>query len=666
MHMRTPAACLAVVILSSCTDPTAPSGPPASVAGQWRAISELASSDGAIVCHDTTQTRVGQVDDSVHVESYHYGHCDRVGDEPVEISYWQSDDDGRVRGNRLTYADPLCRTRVDLDPDDGTGATPGIMVGRTACAGFFAGLGLVDISGETRMHRADFVPPEIEIGTPTTGVTHGDTVAFSVTAKDSVALAWAVTIVTFPPDLSADCVGRAPATQRDSLPLAGLEQVIVRQLVVPVCTGGLERIRVVAGDTAGNVVESLSEPVSFTWPMSTVAAHTADTVYTGGELVRIFASAENPRGLSWIGVRVGEGVETWSDSVAVTGTSAEAEFERMSVPVEYIGGFSYRVFARHLHGHLTLSDPLGTRLTDALRVPTRVATLPRTPFDRVIADDGETIYLTDTIAPVLRVLRPATFETVTTIALDAPATSVELLPSGDSLLVTQRGALALSVVSVATGGRVTIPMVYDDPGSPFSTSTDVRYARVLAGGLYLVAIGEGTGGGIHDLARGTGALTRLSTWFSASAVQRSFDRSHLFLDAIAGPSFVAATESFLTAAAGAPPMHTATPRAVDMDASASTVLVGCRAYTAALAPVRAYEQPYPVSVAAISRDGSRVYCARYDGVDEFDAATGTRLRSFWTPNWPTSIRVLPGERLLVGIGPQMRLLALPSAGPPAP
>jgi hypothetical protein len=207
--------------------------------------------------------------------------------------------------------------------------------------------------------------------------------------------------------------------------------------------------------------------------------------------------------------------------------------------------FGYAPFARHRLGYLTGSLTSYLRVTDARYLPARTVQLPRAPSDLVVASGGNAIYLTDPVDPVIRVLRPATFEVVETIPLAAPAMGVDISISGDSLLVAHWQERAISVIALKTGARTIVPLVMANPPHPFFDTNDLRQLRVVGAGHVLQTIASGTGGYLFDVDLVTGALVSRSIWFSGSAFERSQDRSRAYTDALSGLTYVAATNTFI-------------------------------------------------------------------------------------------------------------------------
>jgi hypothetical protein len=639
--------------LACAGEPIAPPGPPAQVAGSWIAIGEL-SDGGSLLCYDTARAVLVQDGERLDARVYHAGHCPTPSGPGFELSFWQEDSTARVRGRTIRYRGTGCASTGTVSADGST------IEGRLECSQVpLNPVGFVGLSGPWRMHRGDFSAPHVvDLTVTPAAATHGDTVTVAITARDSVALAWVAIGLEFPASFGRDCGGVAPPTLRDTIAVAGPEATATFRVPVVTCAVGTYRLRYAAGDTAGNVAERQSEVYEFRAAESVVAGAVTDTVLTGGDTARIVVQATNARGLSWIGVRAIDGV-SWADSVAATGTAAQHEFRRVTPEVAGSGGFGVIPFARHSLGHLTEAPFASTRLTDALILPARMVTLPRAPGEHVVDIAGGTLLLTDPVDPVLRVLREADFETPGTIALPRAGVSVELGTGSDSLLVTHRSPGALSVLDRGSATWRTVSLTLPVDLEQFHTTEEPRQVRAMATGRVLLALASGTGGHVFEVNTVSGALVTRSGWFSGTAFHRTADRSRAYVDAWAGLIYDSAADAFV-AAASLGLSQLPGPTLFDVDAAVSMVLAGCRGYTPALAPALTVdERAYSSYGVAISPDGTRIYCGRPDGVDEFDAVTGAWRRAFWTTSAPTWIRMLGDGHLVVGLGTRVELLTLP-------
>lgn len=646
--------CLIAVACACAERPTGVAEEPADVGGTWTGTGVLESASPEVSCADTGRVELFQDGETLNARAFHYGTCFPSTGEPLPLHTWAGDSSGSVRGRRIQFSGGGCTTEADV------GADGMVIDGHTRCLLSLgrSGHGRVFASGTWRMHRSDFLGPTLSIDVTPSPATHGDTLVITIGAKDSTSLDWIAATVAYSRTFARDCDGVAVSAWHDTVAASGSEATVVMRSVVPPCTEYGVEVTAAASDTAGNVTQQNATLLQIQPPTTTLAGGLLDSVITGGDTARITVSAENVRGLSWIGVRSAYG-DPWADSVRVNGTSASHEFRRATPSVRGTGHFAVSLFARHTLGHLTTGEPSPARLTDAVRVPARTALLPRPPGDMLLDRSADVIYLTDPVDPVLRVMRPAAFETIQTIALAAPAAGLDLSISGDSLLLAHRQERAISILVTETGARTTIPLELDTEPPPLFESRDLRQVRVVAGGRVLLGIASGSGGYLFEVDLGTGILKQRSSWTSSSAFERSADRTRAYTDALAGLVYLAVTDEFFVPPVGGL-RQLPRPGRLDVDAGATAVLVDCQAFTTELMPVHSFEIAYPGnSGVAISPDGRHAYCLRRDGVDEFDVSSGAWTRAFRTPSEPTWIRALSGQRLIVGMGASVQMLTLP-------
>jgi hypothetical protein len=642
---------LALCALAAAACSSDSNGVPAiDIRGGWKLVEHLAlTSPPGVVCDDTVRVAVEQHGSAFSAFGSETGVCRSAA------PYLSSN------------AGPVAAVDGQIGPDSAVRFSFGACVYQgTIATGDAAIDGATQCSGTDRvgtgtwhMVPSDILPPSVSTALGPGQYAQGDTLVVTVSAADS-ALAWVGDSVSFDAvNYAVDCPQSLPPV-RDSVTVSGTGGQHVFRAAVPWCAW-YGHVIGIAQDTAGNRSEQELATFPIVLPVSQVSATFNDSIYTLGDTVHIHVAATNQRGLSYIGYRY-----TWdsqlydgSDSVAVSGTSAQHDFT-LALPAVAQSSLLYVTpVARHELGWLTQADYVTARLTDAVILPVARLTLPGKPNDIAYAALTDQVYLTDTgHSTVLQVgLAPLALGTSWTIP--ARGASLDLSGSEDSLLVALRGQLALAVVRVSTGVAQTVALTPPDSIDIY----DARHLRVVGNGRALVLIGSGSAGSIVQLDLGSGAQQRRVTWSGYGTLERSADRARLLLidggSPVGDQLYVAASDTFLPDQRGVVSLFGSNAQ-VSADDPVTQWLVGCQLLTRDMVSIRMLSDPsLSFGPTALARDGARAYCPRNDGVVEFDVASGNRLRAIWLPRQPEFLKALPGHRLLATSGNEMYLLSLP-------
>lgn len=353
------------------------------------------------------------------------------------------------------------------------------------------------VSSPVNLDVADTVPPTIALLTvlPADSVEPGDSVTVTASARDNALLT------------SIVLTGSGALTQAETLYAFGDSAEATARFQIPPAAGygTTFTFTAVAHDVSLPSLPMSSTPRilrDFTLPTITgggpINGGTQDPIVPGDTLSVAIDALDNHR-LVWVGFRVGQPV-VFQDSVAVNASTSSLILKRVAAQ-SWAGTPIVTLFARDSTGNLgTQPFPLGIRVLDAVRRPTRTAAGAGAAMDMAFDVTRGTLYLLR--SSNIRVLPIASLTDETPIALPIAAIGrLDLTPSDDSLLVTFFPYKNyLGVVDLTQAVRVvdTVPMAYDTTrGGPYEVA-------VAANNLALIAI-EGLSPGLlaYDLATGT-------------------------------------------------------------------------------------------------------------------------------------------------------------------
>jgi hypothetical protein len=255
--------------------------------------------------------------------------------------------------------------------------------------------------------------------------------------------------------------------------------------------------------TASVKIEDTAPPMFDSAAVRGAAAPTYNGVAFTGQLflgagladtLQLWASDNHA--LAWVGWALGAPVNV-RDSEAVQGSTAEADFP-LALPLSAVGsGATMTVFTRDQDGHQHIDTIAPMDIVTFNQHPVHAAPVLDTIPDLAIDTKRGVVYLAQPDSGRLAVLSLATMTYQTPIPFMGRPISVDLTPSGDSLLVVLDGSNSLAVVQLAgspqLAGAISVPLY------PSSVVATVPYrVRVASDGHPVVTMrtsGPINGGG---------------------------------------------------------------------------------------------------------------------------------------------------------------------------
>jgi hypothetical protein len=442
-------------------------------------------------------------------------------------------------------------------------------------------------------------------------------------------------------------------TLGDSTQVSGTSAATTFRFVVPGCTGRVDATAF-AVDTAGNRTEG-HDFLIVVLPISTFEAALSDTVYSLGDSARVTVTATNPHGLGWVGVRWSTLALVRAESVAVSGTSATHTFAVQVPPNEQRFELVASVFARHTLGYRSSVALPAARTTDAQRMPMQTLELPGVPTDAVWSPRRDRVYLTMRQVAAVRELTLAPLALGAAFSLAGYGTSLDLTESEDSLVVARSDTLALGVVPLTGGAGSTVFLA--PPETLSMNIYDTRRVRVVGGARAMVGAGSGSSGWLMEVNLASLAQRRRVPWYGYGTFERAARARLLVVDGtspVGSQLYLAATDTFLPPESGR--LHGYQPTA---DTVGSAWLVGSELFTPDLAFLRGMQGEISWESCTLAVDGARVYCPRFDGMTEYDAATGAPMRAVLLPRAPLRLLALGARRVLAVRDSAAYLVSLP-------
>ena len=618
--------------------------------GDWIFSERLEGPSVGLVCLDTAWVGVEQEGASIRVIGTQSGSCEIEGVGSLPNEGYIDISDGRIgSGGTVAFAFADCSYTGQIAEGDGT------IAGTGRCT-IDLDPGRVTVTSAWSMRRADFRPPTVSGSVNPGVVSHGDTVSISLQATDLAALAWLGETVTWDRPLDPECPTSPPAVA-DSAAASGSTGSRTSRYAVPACTGQIF-VTVFAADTAGNRAQVELAPIFVELPMSVVEGALSDTLFTLGDTVTVDVSATNARGLSWVGYRWYHPNFAGQDSVAVSGTDASEQLRFVVPDTDDPTELTVRVFARHRLGWPTEAELAPVRTTDAEVLPVLELALPGTVWDWIYSPSLDRVYLSYESEARLDEVLTDPFGFGSTYPLAAPGAGLDLTVSQDTLLVALRDRLAVAI-QPRTGG---VPALLEITPPDEINIYDARRLRVTATGRALLGIGSGSGGHLVDLDAADGSQTVRAPWGGYGTFERMADRSRVLFVLAGSPVqsqlYLATGDTLLPEESGKISLF-GSEGAISSDDAGSRWLAGCQLFTADMDPLRVFDDPgLSPGASVLSLDGSRAYCPKNDGILEFDATTGERIRAIWLPGRPERLKMLTGNRLMAVSGRTAYLIVL--------
>ncbi len=408
-------------------------------------------------------------------------------------------------------------------------------------------------------------------------------------ATDDQTLKYVGDSVYYDWSLSPQCPAHA-TPERDSAAVSGTSAQASFQHIVPDCAEYIF-VWVFLADTHGTRIGSNMYRVWVGGAVSQISGGLDDSLYTLGDTITIHLTATNPLGLGWVGYQWNDMGFAGQDSIAVSGTTATDTF-RVRVPPASQPGLAYvTLFARYRHGDRSTLDLGRVRTTDALRFPVAQVSLNATPSDFAYAHGTDRIYLTDLTNAQVREVTLSPFALARTFAIAAPAWSLDLSSSEDSLLIGLKAQVAISVVRLSGGAAVTVPITTTQAAGMY----EVRRVRIVGSSRAMLGLGNGSGGYMTQLDVSTGVQTDRVPRDGYGTFERTGDRSLLLLVGGGGPVstqlYVASTDAFSATLWGVVSVFGSSGE-VSADDAATMWLVHNDLLTSAMSPIRILSGPY--------------------------------------------------------------------------
>lgn len=346
------------------------------------------------------------------------------------------------------------------------------------------------------------------------------------------------------------------------------------------------------------------------------------------------------------------------DSLLVTGLSTLSE-TAISIPAGVTGPIQLRVFARDAAGltsdTVTVGQGGGAVVYPALDLRTRSATISGEVRDVAIDTRRGLLYLLQTNQKRIAVLALSSMSVTAMAPMPFPVTRMDLMPSGDTLVVLFPGQGALGIIDLkqSTLQPAVVPLTAYDTAATSSAPPDLRTA---ANGKIFVSL-PGSGPNTSTLLEvdpSTG-VQRIRTDAGSSgiigsgAMTGSLDHSVVLLTggATYDQRYDAGTDQF-----GAQQSFPSGAGNISVDADGSRVAIDLDVFDASLHFLRTVNSPVgpaEVPVTALSAAGDVVYQILWPGVVRSRVADGAILDRIANPIRPNMLRASADGTLLVTI-----------------
>jgi hypothetical protein len=431
-----------------------------------------------------------------------------------------------------------------------------------------------------------------------------------------------------------------------------------------------------ARDTAGNGAGASIMPFEIHYPdppvvtASVTGASRPDTVGALRDTLDITVTASAPRELRYIGYRATTFTNV-ADSVAVTALTATHTF-RLPVPFAWKGLLlRIEIFARDRLGLQDQEQIAELRVVVLPSRPTQSLRVGQGVSDLLYDDVRRRVYLMTALdttpqagRPEVRVYDFATAAFVQPgIALPWQSGAVEVLPGGDSLLVSRFNGLGLiDLTTLATDS--TDFTVFPPPGR------GAGFLRTMANGKTLVSIAAPATGGAGAMVEyqvapgsqtvrsdvGSGGDVGSAPWLG-----RTPDRTRMLLysshtTASQAQLYMSATDAFgPSVAIPAPPFGFGS---LSASADGSRWLVGNQLLDGALTSLRQLGTSIYGSASVLSPDGVYAYVSTAEGVWKYRTADGAGVELILLQEPPYRLTITPDGNTLIAVGFGLQIVDL--------
>lgn len=364
-----------------------------------------------------------------------------------------------------------------------------------------------------------------------------------------------------------------------------------------------------------------------------------------GDTIAVHFDATDNHGLAMLFWK--ETVSGFQDSIPAQGLLDTAAHRIIVVPPSWAGEARLRFWARDAVGLTSDTVDLTTTpipIAPVVARPTRVATLDGVTLDAVYDPRRDMLYLAQPSQSRVVFFSLATMSVTRTVSGIGTPQSLDLSPSGDSLVVGARSEGALVVIdlidSTRAPSRLPVALI---PGSGQS----VYAVRVMANGQAFIALDGGRAdSSIAEVDLTTGAQRTRGTpgrSRDAEVLERSGDHRVLVLNDDCFQRYDVATDAFTPCTSG-PPGTTAP----STDGTGATVLAGLGVYDASLTLQRYVRSVWlgnatwaaPPDV--LSPDGALLYAVDVErGLVRSRTADGVTLDAMPIGPYPRFVRLSP-------------------------
>jgi hypothetical protein len=448
-------------------------------------------------------------------------------------------------------------------------------------------------------------------------------------------------------------------------------------------SGTLRSIRSSATITVRDIIPPIPDAVVRQYAPYEAQMTAHAVVLAAGSTVDVNVRATDNNYLAWIGYTLGPPANV-RDSVPVSAASINEEpVLRLVVPNEWAGTApAMKAFARDLSGVLGEQDMGTAPVYWFIERPMRTLQMPSAADEAVYDDARNLLYVSQPASRRVAVVDAATMTETAAIDLPARPASIDLTPSGDTLLVALGGSVYLGVVDVRTAPYTidTLRVQYTPIGyaGPFAVNPSVGNVRVAADGRAIISLSMSVRWQtdhvvVLDLASGSQVIA-FSGWRDEDIpLVRTPDRrwTHLFGASTTESVYDAAAHRFV-ALPGGPAERLWKP--LSMSADSRYFMSGSHLYDWQVRHVREIGiTGYLSGQTRISNAGNAVYASASMACWPFNYPTcehaaepsyllryavpsGGLLEMIRTPQLGRPLLVLPGDTAVLLSGPSLLML----------
>ncbi|HJR67497.1 MAG TPA: hypothetical protein VJ802_13795 [Gemmatimonadaceae bacterium] len=409
-----------------------------------------------------------------------------------------------------------------------------------------------------------------------------------------------------------------------------------------------------------------------------------DVSLIAGSTVDVNIRATDNNYLTWIGYALGPPANV-RDSVRVSAASInEGPVLRLVVPNGWAGTApAMKAFARDLSGVLGEQDMGSAPVYRFIERPMRTLATPSASDEAVYDEARDVLYVSQPASRRVAVVDVSTMTERGAVDLPARPASIDLTPSGDTLLVALEGSVYLGIVDVRTAPysvdtlRVHYSAAIGHTG-PFAVNPWVGNVRVAADGRAIISLSTSVRWQtdqvvVLDLATGSQTIV-YSGWRDEDIpLVRTPDRkwTHLFGASTTESVYDAVGHRFVALPSG-PAERLWKP--LSMSADARYFMSGSHLYDAQVRHVREIGiTGYVSGQTRISNAGTAVYASASRECWPFNYPTcehagepsyllryavpsGDLLEMIRTPQLGRPLLVLPGDTAVLLSGPSLLML----------